>query len=84
MIISGSGPEIVHTQQLCRTFLSCEIDPVYHKMIVERLEKNGTIGNAHRIDMRDEHSHSWEILQQRQLIDGLVPKQLQLSTHTGD
>ncbi|MCY3915717.1 MAG: site-specific DNA-methyltransferase [Chloroflexi bacterium] len=79
VLFGGSGSEVIRTEQLCRRFLSCEIHPVYHRMIVERLNNNGNISKTHRIDMRDEQSSAWELPQQPQLIDGLVPRQLPFS-----
>lgn len=76
ILFGGSGSEIIRTEQLCRRFLSCEIHPVYHQMIVERLNNNGNIGKTHRIEMRDEQSSTWGSPQQSQLIDGLRPQQL--------
>ena len=52
VLFGGSGSEIVHTQSKKRHFLSCEIHPDYHKMIVERLNNKGAISEAHRIKMR--------------------------------
>ncbi len=77
ILFGGSGSEVIHTEQLCRRFLSCEIHPGYHKMIVERLNNNGHISNEHRIEMRDEQSVSWDLPDQNVLIDGLLPRQLQ-------
>lgn len=79
VLFGGSGSEIVHTQQRKRHFLSCEIHPVYHQMIVERLNNNGNISTAHRIEMRDERSSSWDFPEQKALIDGSVPQQLAFS-----
>ena len=79
VLFGGSGSEVVHTEQLCRTYLSCEIHPVYHQMIVERLANNGDIATTHRIDMRDEQSLSWDLPQQPHLIDGVLPQQLPLT-----
>ena len=61
VLFGGSGSEVVHTEQLCRTYLSCEIHPVYHQMIAERLAKNGRIAQAHRIEMREELSRLMEL-----------------------
>ena len=79
ILFGGSGSEIVHTEQLCRTYLSCEIHPGYHQMIFERLNNNGNIGEMHRIDMREEQSLSWDLPEQAPLIDGFLPRQLQFS-----
>ena len=37
----GSGSELHLCKQLERNFISCEIHPEYHKMILERLKLNG-------------------------------------------
>lgn len=79
VLFGGSGSEVVRTEQLCRRYLSCEIHPVYHQMIVERLANNGDIATTHRIDMRDEQSLSWDLPQQPHLIDGVLPQQLPLT-----
>lgn len=76
VLFGGSGSEVIHTEQLCRRFLSCEIHPGYHQMIVERLNNNGDISQMHRIDMREEQSLSWELPEQKALIDDYVPRQL--------
>ncbi len=81
VLFGGSGSEVVHTQKMKRRFLSCEIHHVYHQMISERLINNGNIGQEHRIEMREEHSLSWDLPQQTQSIDGLMPKQLQFPRH---
>ena len=46
----GSGSEIIHTKKLKRNFISCEIHPEYHKMILERLKNNGNIDLKYRLD----------------------------------
>lgn len=79
VLFGGSGSEIVRTEQLCRRYLSCEIHPVYHQMIVERLNNNGSIGKTHRIDMRQELSQSWGLPREPHLIDGVLPQQLPLT-----
>lgn len=79
VLFGGSGSEVIHTVQHCRQFLTCEIHPVYHQMIVERLNNNGRISNEHRIEMRDERSLAWDIPRQPQLIDGLLPQQLRFT-----
>ena len=76
VLFGGSGSEVIHTEQQYRRFLTCEIHPVYHQMITERLNNNGNISKSHRIEMRDERSSSWELPRQPQLIDGLLPQQL--------
>ncbi len=76
VLFGGSGSEVVHTEQHCRTYLSCEIHPGYHKMIVERLINNGQIDETHKIDMREEQELSWDLPAQQAFIDGLSPRQL--------
>jgi len=46
----GSGSEIIHTKNLKRNFISCEIHPEYYKMILDRLENNGKILTEYRLD----------------------------------
>ena len=46
----GSGSEIIHTKNLNRKFISCEIHPEYHKMILERLQNNGKISPEYRLE----------------------------------
>ncbi len=46
----GSGSEIVHTKRLKRNFISCEIHPEYHKMILERLNGNGDVPLKFKLD----------------------------------
>ncbi|MDE2638471.1 MAG: site-specific DNA-methyltransferase [Chloroflexota bacterium] len=82
VLFGGSGSEVVHTEQLCRTYLSSEIHPGYHQMIVERLRNNGEIGETHKIEMRNEQSLSWDIPEQTPLIEGLPPRQLQFQTES--
>ncbi len=43
ILFGGSGSEIILTKNLKRNFLSCETNKKYHKMILERIEKNGFI-----------------------------------------
>ncbi|MCH9717590.1 MAG: site-specific DNA-methyltransferase [Gammaproteobacteria bacterium] len=52
ILFGGSGSELVLCKELKRNFLSCEIHPDYHKMIVERLSKSGEIKNEHRLPRR--------------------------------
>jgi len=46
----GSGSEIVHLIRLKRNYISCEIHPDYHKMILERIKNNGDISLKYRLD----------------------------------
>lgn len=46
----GSGSEIIHTKRLNRNFISCEIHPDYHKMILTRLENDGKIPIEYKLD----------------------------------
>ena len=45
----GSGSEVVHTKKCQRHFLSCEIHPEYHQMIVDRLRHDGAISDKFRL-----------------------------------
>lgn len=47
----GSGNEIILAKQLKRNFLSAEIDGVYYKMILKRLELNGTIPKEYKLNL---------------------------------
>lgn len=46
----GSGSEIIHAKELKRNFISCEIQPDYYKMILERLKNNGKISLEYRLN----------------------------------
>ncbi len=46
----GSGSEIIHAKNLNRKFISCEIHPDYHRMILERLKNNGKISPEYRLE----------------------------------
>ncbi len=46
----GSGSEIIHAKKLNRNYISCEIHPDYHKMILERIKNNGNISLEYRLD----------------------------------
>ncbi|MCY4042247.1 MAG: site-specific DNA-methyltransferase [Candidatus Dadabacteria bacterium] len=48
ILFGGSGSEIIMTKTLKRNFLSCEINEEYYEMILERIEKNGTIDIKYR------------------------------------
>jgi len=49
VLFGGSGSEIIKTKEMGRRFLSCEIHPDYHRMIMERLRDNGKIRDKHRL-----------------------------------
>ena len=49
VLFGGSGSEIVHTRHSGRDFLSCEIHPDYHRMILQRLAHDGAIADEHRL-----------------------------------
>jgi len=46
----GSGSEIIHLKKMKRNYISCEIHPDYHKMILKRLNNNGNIPLEFRLD----------------------------------
>ena len=48
VLFGGSGSEIVKAREMKREFLSCEILPEYHKMILDRLNTNGKIRDKYR------------------------------------
>lgn len=48
ILFGGSGSEIVLCQQLGRNYISSELHPAYHQMIIERLQHGGEILLNHR------------------------------------
>lgn len=50
ILFGGSGSELVRCQKLERNFISCELHKEYHKMILERLENEGKIDDAYRLE----------------------------------
>jgi len=50
VLFGGSGSELVLCRELNRNFVSCEIHPEYYKMILNRLENNGSISDEYRLD----------------------------------
>jgi DNA modification methylase len=48
ILFGGSGAEIEVCKTLGRQFISAEIDPKYHKVIMDRLE-NGSVPKKHRL-----------------------------------
>lgn len=48
----GSGNEILLTKQLNRNFISAEIDKIYYKMILDRLELGGAIPQEYKLQIR--------------------------------
>jgi DNA modification methylase len=48
VLFGGSGAEIEVCKNLGRQFISAEIDPKYHKVIMDRL-KNGSVPEKHRL-----------------------------------
>ena len=48
-LFGGSGSEIVRLQDMGRIFLSCEIHPEYHRMILDRLKNGGAIRDEFRL-----------------------------------
>jgi len=48
VLFGGSGAEIEVCKNLGRQFISAEIDPKYHKVIMDRL-KNGSVPKKHRL-----------------------------------
>ncbi len=59
ILFGGSGSEIVLCQDLKRNFISCEIHPKYHKMILDRLGNAGKIKKEYKLDFirqREQHS----------------------------
>lgn len=49
VLFGGSGSEIEICQQLHRQFISCELDPHYHAMILDRLN-SGVIDDKYRLN----------------------------------
>ena len=50
ILFGGSGSEIILCENLKRNFISCEIHPDYHRMILDRLDNNGAIKDEYRLD----------------------------------
>ena len=50
ILFGGSGSEIILCKNLKRNFLSCEIHPDYHRMILDRLDNNGAIKDEYRLE----------------------------------
>jgi len=48
VLFGGSGAEVEVCKNLGRQFISTEIDPKYHKVIIDRL-KNGSVPKKHRL-----------------------------------
>ncbi|MGA1979783.1 MAG: site-specific DNA-methyltransferase [Sedimentisphaerales bacterium] len=48
VLFGGSGAEVEVCKNLGRQFISAEIDPKYHKVIIDRL-KNGSVPRKHRL-----------------------------------
>jgi DNA modification methylase len=48
ILFGGSGAEVEVCKNLGRQFISAEIDPKYHKVIMDRL-KNGSVPKKHRL-----------------------------------
>ena len=49
----GSGNEIILTKKLKRNFISAEIDKIYYKMILDRLEiYDGRIPPKYKLQLR--------------------------------
>jgi len=65
----GSGSEIVRAKQLGRNYISCEIHPEYHKMILQRLENDGKIPLEYRLDFLQKKKNTGQSNQIRTLFD---------------
>lgn len=46
----GSGSEIILCKNMNRNYISCEIHPEYHQMILDRVDNNGQISDKYRLD----------------------------------
>ena len=57
VLFGGSGSELEVCQRLGRHFLSAEIDPAYHEMILHRLQTGG-IGRKYRSITREQDKNS--------------------------
>ncbi len=55
ILFGGSGSEIVKAREMGRTFLSCEIQEQYQKMILDRLQGNGEIRDEYRLPCALKH-----------------------------
>jgi DNA modification methylase len=49
VLFGGSGSEIAVCQRLKRHFISAEIDPLYHRIILERLARKGEVPSEYRL-----------------------------------
>jgi len=56
ILFGGSGSEIALCNSIKRNFISCEIHPEYHQMILNRLENNGKIRDEYRLDFIQKRS----------------------------
>ena len=65
----GSGSEIVRAKQLGRQYISCEIHPEYHKMILQRLENDGKIPLEYRLEFLQKKQNTKQTNQIRTLFD---------------
>ncbi len=65
----GSGSEIVRAKQLGRNYISCEIHPEYHKMILQRLENDGKIPLEYRLEFLQKKQNTKRPKQIRTLFD---------------
>ena len=72
VLFGGSGSEVVHTQQANRGYISCEIHPLYHRMIVDRLGDNGRIAKMHKIQMREKYDSSFPLPVQKPILKGIA------------
>ncbi len=56
----GSGNEIMLTKQFNRKFISAEIDPIYYKMICDRLKLNGKIPQEYKLPLHNKLQNPYQ------------------------
>lgn len=69
ILFGGSGSEIILCKFLERNFISCEVHPEYHKMILDRLENGGIIKDEYRLKFIQEKRESLKSNEQIKLFD---------------
>ena len=56
ILFGGSGSELVLCKELKRNFISCELQPKYYAMILDRLNNGGRIKPEYRLDFINERT----------------------------
>jgi site-specific DNA-methyltransferase (adenine-specific) len=58
VLFGGSGSELALCQELKRNFISCEIHPEYHRMILDRLQNAGAIRDEYRLEFLQQRKNA--------------------------